>query len=549
MKNWKIGARLMALAGVLSLALLIVGLLGLHGMSNSIAGLRAVYEDSTLPLFDLEEINKLNKVNTSEMLRGMLHAPGSPYAALHDHPITVHTERIEESLAKIEKLWASYGASSMSPEEKALVDKFIQSRQEYNQIILMPVLQALKNQDFASPAFTTFTASGLQYGQAMEQNLENLIISQTREAQQGFTQANALYAWQRAVSIGAIVGGLVLGFWLAYAIIRSVTLPLREAVGASQKIANGDLSHEIRVNGKDETAELLQALATMQAHLRTMLAEIHNDADQLLSASTQLSSTTAHVAASTGEQSEAASAMAAAVEEMTASVNQVADLAHETKTISSHSGELSAQGSEVIHRAVVEMNKISSSVASSSDIIRQLEQQSNEISAIVNVIKEIADQTNLLALNAAIEAARAGEQGRGFAVVADEVRKLAERTGKSTQEISEMIGKIQAGTRNAVDSMEAGVIQVKEGVNLANQAGSAITEINSGAERVVHMVSEISAALREQSTASNDISQNVERIAHMVEENSAAVNETADAAHNLESLASSLQNAVGRFRM
>ncbi|MHB9118826.1 MAG: MCP four helix bundle domain-containing protein, partial [Burkholderiales bacterium] len=188
MKNWKIGARLMLLAGVLSLALLVVGLLGLRGMSNSIEGMRAVYEDSTLPLFDLEEINKINKINVVEMLRGMQHSPDNPYAKLHNHPVTAHTDRIESNFAKMDKLWARYTATISSPEEKALADKYIQSRQEFGQIIYMPALQALKSQDFASPAFATFTTSGLKYGQAMEKDLEHLITFQTQDAKQAFAK-------------------------------------------------------------------------------------------------------------------------------------------------------------------------------------------------------------------------------------------------------------------------------------------------------------------------------------------------------------------------
>jgi methyl-accepting chemotaxis protein len=198
---------------------------------------------------------------------------------------------------------------------------------------------------------------------------------------------------------------------------------------------------------------------------------------------------------------------------------------------------------------VDEMSRISASVRESSAVILDLEQRSRDISAIVKAIKEIAEQTNLLALNAAIEAARAGEQGRGFAVVADEVRKLAERTTLSTQEIAGMIDQIQKGTRTAVSSMEAGMRRVDSGVELAGQAGDAIGRIKASAEQVVGVVDSISAALREQSAASNDIARKVEQIAQMSEENTAAVQNTAVTARDLGQLSAFLESAVKRFNI
>ena len=223
----------------------------------------------------------------------------------------------------------------------------------------------------------------------------------------------------------------------------------------TKRIAAGDLSGEVVCAPGDS---VLGGMKNMQLTLRTMIEEIVADAQQLASASAQMLQDFEEVSLRTRQQGESASSMAAAVEEMTVSIAQVADNAREAHDISVQASDLSTSGTQIIENAASEMHKISDAVQSSSAIVEDLGRQSEQITSIVNTIKEIADQTNLLALNAAIEAARAGEQGRGFAVVADEVRKLAERTSLSTGEIAEMVGKIQAGTRHAVSSMQSGVV-------------------------------------------------------------------------------------------
>ncbi len=319
------------------------------------------------------------------------------------------------------------------------------------------------------------------------------------------------------------------------------------ASNITQRIASGDLATPIDCEPGD-TSSLLANIRTMQDTLRNMIGTITGNAEQVASAANQLLHASESVAERARQQSDAASSMAASVEEMSVSIDQVRDNAQEAHSISQESGSISQQGAGIIHGAATEMRKISEAVQSSSEIVEDLGRQSDQITSIVNTIKEIADQTNLLALNAAIEAARAGEQGRGFAVVADEVRKLAERTSLSTTEIATMVAKIQSGTRSAVASMQAGVVQVSNGVELANQAGDSINRIRDGAEQVTRVVNGISDSIREQSTAGSDIAQKLETIAQMSEESAVAVKHTADAARHLQSLSESLHQAVAQFK-
>jgi len=287
----------------------------------------------------------------------------------------------------------------------------------------------------------------------------------------------------------------------------------------------------------------------MRDDMTQLLRHILASAHQVALAAGALVQSSSDVSSSSQEQSSAAMSMAATVEQLTVSIDQIAEHARSAETSSRHSGELSGQSATVVAGAADEMQNIANTVHRSSSIIQALGQDTDKISTIVGVIKEIADQTNLLALNAAIEAARAGEQGRGFAVVADEVRKLAERTAQSTQEISTMIATIQSGTEQAVASMQDGVARVEHGVAMSRQAGESIDQVRTGAHAVVQLVEEIAASLHQQSEASNDIARNVESIAQMSQENTAAVHDVAATAKQLEQLSFELDKLTQQFRL
>ena len=348
---------------------------------------------------------------------------------------------------------------------------------------------------------------------------------------------------------GLLIGGFITIslMLLSRNIIKTLGGDPSLASAITRRIASGDLATPVACADSDQTS-LLANIRTMQETLRNMIASIVNNAEQVANSADQLLHAAEAVTARASQQSDAASSMAASVEEMAVSIDQVRENAAEAHGITQTAGSLSEAGASVIHHAASEMRKISEAVQSSSQIVEDLGRQSDQITSIVNTIKEIADQTNLLALNAAIEAARAGEQGRGFAVVADEVRKLAERTTLSTTEIAGMVSKIQTGTRNAVDSMQAGVSQVANGVELANQAGDSINEIRDGASRVTDVVNGISASIAEQSIAGNEIAQKLEIIAQMSEESAQAVRQTSEAARQLQSLSAALHQTVSKFR-
>ncbi|MBI4741958.1 MAG: methyl-accepting chemotaxis protein [Betaproteobacteria bacterium] len=548
--NMGVSSRLIVLNAIMAVFMIVIGVVGLRGMSGVVDGLHSVYDDRTVPLADLDKIQRLFAANFSEALRAIQHNPASELAKLHDHPVTEHTDRIEANIKAISDLWTKYMATTLTPEEKQIAVAFEKNRAFWVGDILRPIVQSLREGDYSTETVGKFLKGNRSHGAATAKNLDDLMDLQLRVAREEYERAKADYSTVRMLAIGSIVGGVGLGLLIALWIIRSIAGPLdqmRSTIAAVEK--NGDFTRRIKAGGNDEVGQTANSFNQLMSTLQAMLRQILDNVEQVSNAARTLAAASTQVAASSANQSEAASSMAATVEEVTVSINHISESAREALNISQKSGELSGQGGDIIHSATSEMEQIAETVRQTSLSIEELGQRSNQISSVVQVIKDVADQTNLLALNAAIEAARAGEQGRGFAVVADEVRKLAERTTKATGEITQMIADMQSSAHAAVATMGNAVGQVGGGVAKAQQAGSAINQIRDGAGQVVRVVNDISAALVEQSAASNDIATHVEKVAQMSEENSSAASQSASAAKHLEELADTMRASVSRFRI
>jgi methyl-accepting chemotaxis protein len=320
------------------------------------------------------------------------------------------------------------------------------------------------------------------------------------------------------------------------------------AADIAARIAKGDLSASIHAEGLAKDS-LVASLGAMQNQLRSMITELRDSSRTLFQSSGELAATMNTLSDSGKAQADSVNSMASGVEEMTASISQISDRAGEVRQMSEDAGSKSSASGAVVKQSADEMRNISESVTEASQKISALELAATEISTIIKVIRGIADQTNLLALNAAIEAARAGEQGRGFAVVADEVRKLAERTGQSSQEIGIMVERIQGITREAVEGMSANVAQVNQSAGLAQETGQSISDIQAATQCVLAAVNDMASALSQQSSASHDIARGVENIAQMTESSAAVMVQASVLAGRLEHSASELDNMVGRFKL
>jgi len=366
------------------------------------------------------------------------------------------------------------------------------------------------------------------------------------------TASTAIDATIRKAVYGGIVALLVstlLAVMTALYVAFKITSRLNQVVDVASLIANGDLREVKIASSRDEIGQLAESIRRMQESLRATLTEVRKSADNVLQASHALADSSKQMQGSTELQSESASAIASNIEELTVSINHVTDVTHEVTLLAVGSDAKARHGHEITEQLIERIGRVSEVVGSTARQIQTLESESVRISEIVETIRGIAEQTNLLALNAAIEAARAGEQGRGFAVVADEVRSLSERTAKSTQEISDMVHAIQSMIASVVTQVQDGVLLTNEGVSKAGEVGRAIEDMHEVTQQVARIAQEVDVALREQSSASTDVAQKVEQISIHAEETSFGSQGVSDSAQHLDGVAREMQGYVARFQI
>lgn len=351
------------------------------------------------------------------------------------------------------------------------------------------------------------------------------------------------------VTITLSLAAFVLAIGAALLIVKSITKPLNQAVDIANRIADGDLTVQIDVRSKDETGMLLTAMKNMTERLKEMVSGIRQASASVASGSHQLSASSEEITRTMNDQSSRSSQIATSAEEMSQTVIDIAKNSADIATSASDTATIARKGADVVNKSVDESRAIAETVESSAKVMRNLGDKSKQIGEIVSTINDIADQTNLLALNAAIEAARAGEQGRGFAVVADEVRKLAERTAHATSEISSMIGAIQGEVDNAVTAMNRTNEQVEVGLRYSQEAGEQLATIVQSVTTLQGMVQQIASATEEMSSTSEAISGDIQQIATGAREISGGSEQVAQASSELARLAGELKVIVDKFRV
>ncbi len=356
-------------------------------------------------------------------------------------------------------------------------------------------------------------------------------------------------AQARSLQLISTVLALLVGIIAALVITRQITRPLQETLAVVERIASGDLSHNIQVTRRDELGVLQQGIQRMGTTLRELISGIRDGVTQIASAAEELSAVTEQTSAGVNSQKIETDQVATAMHEMTATVQEVARNAEQASQAASAADGQAREGDKVVAEAIAQIERLADEVARSTDAMAHLQQESNKIGSVMDVIKAVAEQTNLLALNAAIEAARAGEAGRGFAVVADEVRGLAQRTQKSTEEIEGLVAGLQNGTQQVANVMNNSRSLTDSSVELTRKAGVSLENITRTVSNIQSMNQQIAAAAEQQSAVAEEISRSIVNVRDVSEQTATASDETAKSSVELARLGSQLQQMVSHFRV
>ena len=432
-----------------------------------------------------------------------------------------------------------------SPQEQAVYDRYKQLMGQYGQ--LQDRMRNYSRNDQVDQLRELLNTELLENSEAINKELNNLMRINGQQITEANQRASDMYSAAIKLVVFLLLLATALTIACALLLTRSITQPIAQALEAAEAIAEGNLTRPIKVDGSDEAGRLLQAMAKMQGKLRDTLQRISGSATQLASAAEELNCVTDESAKGLTQQNNEIEQAATAVNEMTSAVEEVARNAVSTSEASKSATASAGDGRDLVMETVSAIERMSGDVQSTATLIGNLAAESRDIGKVLDVIRGLADQTNLLALNAAIEAARAGEAGRGFAVVADEVRALAHRTQQSTSEIERMIGSIQGGTEHAVDSMRNSTERAESTLNIAKGAGLALETINTAIVEINERNLVIASAAEEQAQVAREVDRNLVNIRDLSVQSATGASQTSSASNELSRLAVDLNSMVSRF--
>ncbi|MEW5711433.1 methyl-accepting chemotaxis protein [Pseudomonas sp. SB113] len=539
LRNMNIAPRAFLGFALIGALMLFLGVFALNQMSK----IRGATQDITLS--SVPSIRALDEFTQLTLRLRVL-----SYRLLTNREPDVQQKTLEAFELRNQQIRAAQGIYEKlidSCEERSIYDEYMRLLTQYQQIEAR--MKSLSRANQIDELRTLLNTELLNNSEQVNVVLNRLLDYNNKAAlatnQQAEDQYNMAFDWV----IGLLVIATALTMLFAWLLTRSITLPISQALEAAEEVAEGNLTRPIKIDGNDEAGRLLAAMAKMQDKLRDTLQRIAGSATQLASAAEELNAVTDESARGLTRQNNEIEQAATAVNEMTSAVEEVARNAVSTSEASRNATTSAGDGRDLVQETVSAIERMSGDVQATATLIGELANESRDIGKVLDVIRGLADQTNLLALNAAIEAARAGEAGRGFAVVADEVRALAHRTQQSTSEIERMIGSIQAGTEHAVDSMRNSTERAESTLNIAKGAGMSLDTINTAIVEINERNLVIASAAEEQAQVAREVDRNLVNIRDLSVQSATGASQTSAASSELSRLAVDLNGMVARFRL
>lgn len=539
LRNLSIAPRAALGFGLVALLVLLLGAFSLFQMTEMRKQSEAVDQDWLPSVMGLADVNQDILRLRAITLRLMLNR--------EPDELQRNLRLADELRADLSAADSSYEKLISGNEERGLYEGFRRAEVAYLQE--QGKIVAFVRQGNFDDAIAVTRGTLNQHADDMTRALRDLSELNRKGATEAAREAGRVFDSARTWVVVMMVLAALATVVLALLLTRSIVAPLTEAVRLAEVVASGDLTQNIHIEGRDEPAQLLNALKSMQQSLRTTIQSISDSSNQLASASEELHAVTEDSTRGLHQQNTEIEQAATAVNEMTAAVEEVARNAVSTSEASRESNVTAQQGREQVRQTVDSIGQLAADVTTTSGEVEQLAERVHEISKVLDVIRSIAEQTNLLALNAAIEAARAGDAGRGFAVVADEVRALAHRTQQSTQEIEQMIGGIQSGTDRAVSAMQSSNGRARSTLEVAQAAGVALEQITQAISSINERNLVIASASEEQAQVAREVDRNLVNIRDLSMQTSAGANQTSAASQELSRLAVDLNNLVARFKV
>jgi methyl-accepting chemotaxis protein len=539
LRNLNIAPRAFLGFSVIGLLMLVLGIFALSQM-NKINTANEVMATNSMP-----SIKALDKLTEGSIRLRVL----SYRLMLNRDPDTLQktTELLAMRNKQIDDARATYVKLISAPEEQSTYDQYLQLLNDYRQ--LESRMKSLSQANDMTELTRLLSADLQTNSDQMNVVLGKLVEMNTQQLNEASATATQQYSTAFTMVVTLLIIATALTMLFAWLLTKSITRPIASALKAAEEIAEGDLTRTITVDGSDEAGRLLAAMLKMQSKLRDTLQRISGSATQLASAAEELNAVTDESARGLSQQNNEIEQAATAVNQMTSAVEEVARNAVSTSEASKNATTSASDGRDLVQETVSAIERMSNDVQSTSTLIGNLAGESRDIGKVLDVIRGLADQTNLLALNAAIEAARAGEAGRGFAVVADEVRALAHRTQQSTSEIERMIGSIQGGTEQAVNSMRSSTERAESTLNIAKGAGLALDTINSAVVEINERNLVIASAAEEQAQVAREVDRNLVNIRDLSTQSATGANQTSAASNELSRLAVDLNGMVARFKV